>query len=95
MMLNTEIVDHSGEGDKPGSSCTVVASVKESCANAYLKAGDKRGVWSVYNNCWTVVNDVIHACAMLEAPQARDATNVDTRSPDESSNAAELLDGHQ
>lgn len=78
MMFSTEIIDHSGEGAKPGSVCVVVPQVAESCMNAQLAIGDKRGVWGPMNNCWTVVNEAIRTCRRQNTPTtaARDATNV-------------------
>ena len=59
----TEIVDHTGESDRPGVTCQVVTFVDEDCVNRLLEVGKPRGNWlPIVNDCWAFVNAVISEC---------------------------------
>jgi hypothetical protein len=84
MMKNTQVIDHSGEGLKPGSRCITIPGVSASCVNSQVKVGEKRGAIGPRNNCWGFVLGTALQCARQPSAAvpatagrpARDATNV-------------------
>jgi hypothetical protein len=76
MMLNTGIIDHSGEGDKQGATCTAVPGASEGCVNSQLQVGKSKGVFGPTNNCQSFAAGVLRTCQLQGAPPARDATYV-------------------
>jgi uncharacterized protein RhaS with RHS repeats len=60
--VDTEIVPHPGRGDRPGSTCTKVPNVSESCVNYELSLEGSRGRWGPTNNCQTVTRDILNGC---------------------------------
>ncbi len=59
----TEIVDHSGRGAKPGAVCErPTRDVDEECVNKELEIGRRMGRWSAFNQCQAFVLGVLHRC---------------------------------
>jgi RHS repeat-associated protein len=66
---NTEICDHSGQGDKPGSKCETKKCIDETCVNNELIIGKSLGKWSLTNNCWFFVRSVLRKCPDTTSPE--------------------------
>jgi RHS repeat-associated protein len=66
---NTEICDHSGQGDMSGSKCEAQECIDETCVNNELTLGKTSGKWSLSNNCWTFVASVLKKCPDTTSPE--------------------------
>jgi RHS repeat-associated protein len=61
----TEIIDHTGESEKPNSTCRELSRVDEECVNNELVIGRPQGAWTPgFNDCWSFVNRVIQKCRL-------------------------------
>lgn len=58
----TSVNDHTGQGNKPGSTCKTVPDVDKNCVNNELELGRPLGDWSPNNNCQEFVKEVIENC---------------------------------
>ena len=47
----TQTVDHTGQSNEPGSKCTEVPDVNESCVDNKIKPGQPEGSWMPLNTC--------------------------------------------
>ncbi len=66
-VTQTSVNDHSGQGDRPGSTCTQVPNVDEACVNRELELGKRTGRWTPLNQCQSYVSDVLEKCAVKDA----------------------------
>lgn len=60
--IETEIVDHTGEGDEEGSECELLDYVDTECADNLLEIGKSTGTWGPFNNCNSFANKVVWEC---------------------------------
>ncbi len=58
----TELTDHSGQGTRNVSKCTLIPGSDEDCVNDELNIGKKLGKWSIDNNCNTVTDNILRKC---------------------------------
>lgn len=61
-ITETEVTDHHDRGDKEGSTCLPLPDVDEECVNREMVIGEKRGKWSLFNQCQTYVRQIIRMC---------------------------------
>jgi hypothetical protein len=59
---DTDIIDHTGQSQMPGSECTLMQNVDEACVNRKLALGTPTGTWSIYNQCNGVSWGIIGSC---------------------------------
>ena len=71
----TEVVDHTGRGNLPGSTCRR-AALQSDCVNKMLSIGHKHGTFSATNNCQSFVFGVIAACPAPSSVPQPDMTSV-------------------
>jgi RHS repeat-associated protein len=71
----TSINDHTGRGNRPGSTCTAVPGLNARCANRLLNVGQRMGRWTADNNCVTLTMNVVTSCGVTPNVPA-DATRV-------------------
>ena len=61
----TELTDHSGQGNRDVSMCTSVLGCDEDCVNKELTIGKPMGEWTLTNNCNTVADEILRKCHCL------------------------------
>jgi RHS repeat-associated protein len=61
--IGTTLNDHTGEGEKPGASCTTIPGCDEECINGSLSLGTPTGLWAPpFNDCNSVMADILKKC---------------------------------
>jgi len=57
---DTAITDHTG---RKGICKEVPKDVDETCVAQELEIGKKMGKWTTYNNCWSLVDEILKKCS--------------------------------
>ncbi|HEY6321379.1 MAG TPA: RHS repeat-associated core domain-containing protein, partial [Thermoanaerobaculia bacterium] len=60
--VSTAVVDHRGQSQMPGTSCTPVKDVDEGCVNKQLVPGRATGRWAPWNQCNSFADGVLDKC---------------------------------
>jgi RHS repeat-associated protein len=65
----TAIVDHHGQSEEPGTSCEVAPDADPKIVNRLLEIGKPMGRFTLTNNCWQFVNNVLSAADTRPPPR--------------------------
>jgi RHS repeat-associated protein len=60
--VQTAIVNHAGQSQEAGTTCTEITNVNETCVNNQLPLGKKMGPWTPANQCNSFVDSVFNKC---------------------------------
>ncbi len=67
LVTRTQVNDHTGRGDLPGSACTAKLQVDEACVDRELTLGRDLGRWTPTNQCQSFVAEVLEKCSNRKA----------------------------
>ncbi len=67
-VTQTQINDHTGQGQLAGSTCERVPEQDVACVNRELEQGKPLGAWTPTNNCQTFAADVLERCSTKVPP---------------------------
>jgi RHS repeat-associated protein len=73
----TAIVDHHGQSEEPGASCEVDPNADPKIVNRLLEIGKPMGRFTLTNNCWQFVNNVLSEADAAKRPVPRRPTFAD------------------
>ncbi|WP_423600355.1 RHS repeat domain-containing protein [Roseateles sp. MS654] len=63
--VQTQTIDHSGQGNAPGAVCVTVPDVDEQCVNKAITPGQATGRWMPWNQCQSFARETLYNCSTL------------------------------
>jgi len=63
--VQTQTINHAGQGNSPGAVCVTVPDVDEQCVNKAISPGQATGRWMPWNQCQSFARETLYNCSTL------------------------------